>query len=289
MVGFTKLFSSIVHSTVWREKDHVRLVWITMLALADKNGNVEASIPGLADAARVTIKECEDALERFQKPDKYSRSVEHEGRRVKPVDGGWLLLNYEKYRGKLVAEKKREQNAERQRRFREKQNNAPVTPGNVTVTRNAQSEAESEAEAYTEEKKKIDGTKAPSKAKKVKRKPRETKSGPVWDMYASAYKQRYGTEPVRNAKSNSLCCQLVDRLSASEAPLVAKWYVGSDNSWYMQQGHSLAALVKDCEKLRTEWATKRRITTTFARKQDRQSEQGEMYSRVIDDIREGKL
>jgi hypothetical protein len=155
MVGFTKLFSSIVHSTVWREPNHVRLAWITMLALADKNGVVEASIPGLADAARISIEECEDALERFQQPDKYSRSVEHEGRRIKPIDGGWKLLNYEKYRGKLREEKLKEQNAERQRRYRQRgvtvtHSNAPVTQSDVTITRNAQSEAESEAESIEE-------------------------------------------------------------------------------------------------------------------------------------------
>jgi len=56
--GYTKLFSSIVHSTVWRESNHVRLVWVTLLALCDRDGRVEASVPGLADAARVTVPEC---------------------------------------------------------------------------------------------------------------------------------------------------------------------------------------------------------------------------------------
>src|SRR3990167_4075212 len=48
--GFTKLFAGLVHSTVWREDMHVKVVWITLLALADRNGEVLASIPGLADA-----------------------------------------------------------------------------------------------------------------------------------------------------------------------------------------------------------------------------------------------
>jgi hypothetical protein len=47
-VTFTKLFSSITESTVWDEPDRVRLVWITMLAMADKHGRVWASVPGLA-------------------------------------------------------------------------------------------------------------------------------------------------------------------------------------------------------------------------------------------------
>ena len=82
MAGYTKLFSSIVLSTVWREPNHVRIVWITMLALAEADGYVGAAVPGLADAARVSIPECLEALASFLAPDEYSRSKEHEGRRI---------------------------------------------------------------------------------------------------------------------------------------------------------------------------------------------------------------
>lgn len=97
-VTFTKLFSSITASTIWAEPDHTRLVWITMLAMADQHGRVWASIPGLANMARVTLEKCEDALRALQSPDKYSRTKEHEGRRIEEIDGGWRLLNHAKYR-----------------------------------------------------------------------------------------------------------------------------------------------------------------------------------------------
>jgi len=129
MAGYAKLFSSIVHSTIWREPMPTRVVWITMLALADKNGRVEASIPGLADVSRVTITECEDALFTLRQPDPYSRSKEFEGRRIEQIDGGWLVLNYSKYRDLLRAEEKREQGAERQRRHRRKKAGLPVDGG----------------------------------------------------------------------------------------------------------------------------------------------------------------
>ena len=96
--GFTKLSSGLIFSTVWREDMHVRIVWITMLALTDSSGYVAASIPGLADAAHVSIDQCEDALGRLAEPDPYSRTKEHEGRRIVETDGGWILLNYTKYR-----------------------------------------------------------------------------------------------------------------------------------------------------------------------------------------------
>jgi len=101
-MGYSKLFSEIVMSTIWREPNHVRIVWITMLALKDRFHCVNASIPGLADAAKVSIAECEEALRILLSPDPYSRTVENEGRRIKKVEGGWAVLNGEKYRNKLI-------------------------------------------------------------------------------------------------------------------------------------------------------------------------------------------
>jgi hypothetical protein len=117
--GYTKLLGSLIHSTIWREADHVRLVWITMLAIVNRDGIVEASVPGLADAARVTLEQCEDALSKLAKPDKYSRSREHDGRRIGDVPGGWRLLNYESYRERMSTEDQRDKAAKRQQRFRQ--------------------------------------------------------------------------------------------------------------------------------------------------------------------------
>src|SRR5687768_5506548 len=105
--SYTKLFSSILASTIWREPNHVRLVWITMLAVADKDGVCEASVPGLADLARIPLQQCEDALKRLAAPDPYSRTSEHEGRRIEPIEGGWLLLNHAKHREKMNTEERR--------------------------------------------------------------------------------------------------------------------------------------------------------------------------------------
>jgi hypothetical protein len=79
-----------------------------MLAMADDRSEVRSSIPGLARASGVSIEECEDALKCFLSPDPYSRSQEHEGRRIEEVDGGWKLLNGDKYRAMRSAEERRE-------------------------------------------------------------------------------------------------------------------------------------------------------------------------------------
>lgn len=117
---FTKLFSTITASTVWCEPHPVRIVWITMLAMADRKGRIHASIPGLANYARVTVEECEQALGRFMSPDKYSRTPDYDGKRIEPIDGGWRLLNYSKYREMRDAEERAEQNRAAQARYREK-------------------------------------------------------------------------------------------------------------------------------------------------------------------------
>jgi len=120
MNGYTKLFNAIVTSTIWREDDKTRLVWITMLAIKDRFHRVYASIPGLADLARVSITDCQMALQKLQEPDEFSRSCEFEGRRIKPIDGGWEILNGEKYRQLASKDELREKWASDKRRRRSK-------------------------------------------------------------------------------------------------------------------------------------------------------------------------
>lgn len=112
MSGYTKMFSSIITSTIWQESLATKVMWITMLAMANKNSVVEGSIPGIAHLAGVSLEEANVALEKFMAPDEYSRSSEHEGRRVEKVDGGWKILNRDKYRAKLSEEERKEYRAD---------------------------------------------------------------------------------------------------------------------------------------------------------------------------------
>ena len=145
-VYFTKLFTSITQSTVWCEPHTTRIVWITMLAMADKKGRVWAAIPGLANTARVTIEECEQALARFMAPDKYSRTPDNDGRRIEPIDGGWQLLNYTKYREMRDADERAAQNRAAQEAYRSKQNSLRKPEVSQGKPPSAQRERETEAE-----------------------------------------------------------------------------------------------------------------------------------------------
>lgn len=91
----------------------------------------------------------------------------------------------------------------------------------------------------------------------------------TWKSYGTAYFDRYGTEPVRNAKVSALVKQFVQRIGADESPHVAAFFVQSNAAFYVQRGHAFGNLLVDAEKLRTEWATGRSVTSGAARQVDR--------------------
>jgi hypothetical protein len=103
MAGWAKLFSSIVTSTIWTEDNVTLRVWIALLATADAEGVVEGSVPGFANLARVSVEELEAAIEKLSSPDPHSRTPDKEGRRIEAIEGGWLVLNYGKYRKQAQA------------------------------------------------------------------------------------------------------------------------------------------------------------------------------------------
>ncbi len=123
---YTKLFESITRSSIWLEDDQTLRVWVTMLALADRNGYVGASPGGLAALARVPPEKTKEALQKFLSPDPDSRSQEHEGRRIEVSDRGWILLNYDRFRDMRDEEARREYERKRKAAARAKKRGACV-------------------------------------------------------------------------------------------------------------------------------------------------------------------
>jgi hypothetical protein len=129
-----------------------------MLATADENGIVGASVGGLAHISRVDRDECEAALETFLNPDPDSRTEENEGRRIERVDGGWRILNHRKYRD--MRTQKQIDDAERQKKHRNKKDWRDQSSDEWAewldrddcdvsqVSRGVATEEEAEAEAY---------------------------------------------------------------------------------------------------------------------------------------------
>lgn len=183
MSGYTKLFSSILASTIWREPMEVRIVWITLLAMAGRNGIAEGSVPGVADFARLPVEPTRKALAKLSAPDEDSRSKEHEGRRIKAVDGGWLILNHAKYRAKLGADERRDYLKIKAREYRRRR---AVDKRKQISTSSTQAEAEATTEA--------------EKIKPVRRAPRSEPGEPQsFSDFWSLYPNRKGKQAALKA------------------------------------------------------------------------------------------
>jgi len=154
MSGFVKIYGSkLITSSLWDESPEARLVFLSMLAIADASGFID--IPNVKALARVLNLEqdyVDRALAVLMAPDAGSRTDDYEGRRVLRDGSGWRCVNYEKYREFRTAQ----QEANRLRVERHRANKA-VT-GNVSneqsatgsvVTTEAEAEAEAEAELDT--------------------------------------------------------------------------------------------------------------------------------------------
>lgn len=117
---YVKLFSSIINSSVWTEDPATRIVWITMLLRADRDGFVQGVERSIQRDAAVTTEQCARALDILSTPDPTSQTPDHDGRRIEKVQGGWLVLNYAKYRELRTQEQVREANKKRRQRLNKK-------------------------------------------------------------------------------------------------------------------------------------------------------------------------
>ena len=167
---FVKLDTGILNSTLWVERE-CRELFITALLMAEPQeflsenpqiavrtleytgwkvppgwyGFVPAAGVGIIRRAIMNQDLGMIALERLCSPDPESRSGEFDGRRMARIDGGYVVLNYMKYRERDYTA------ADRQRRYRLRKQGVlaseTVTRNNGALHRNiTQAEAEVEAD-----------------------------------------------------------------------------------------------------------------------------------------------
>lgn len=166
---FVKLDTQILDSTLWLERE-CRDIFITSLLMAEPRefseaqkqieidslaytgfevppgwyGFVPAASSGISRRAMVELPAGLAALAKLGAPEETSRSKDFDGRRMIRVDGGFLILNYMKYRDRDYTA------TERSRRFRERRKNGVAPLGNGVASRQAtQAEAEAEAESIS--------------------------------------------------------------------------------------------------------------------------------------------
>ena len=147
MAGYTKLFNSILMSSVWEESAETRIVWVTLLALSDQHGHVDGTVKSLARVSRVSIAACQRAVDTFLNPDPADRSGVDEGRRLTPEQGGWLIVNHATYRTRMSLDERRDRDKLRKRQARALSAARPQTSESVRDVSQAEAEAEAEAKA----------------------------------------------------------------------------------------------------------------------------------------------
>jgi hypothetical protein len=148
--------------------------------------------------------------------------------------------------------------------------------------RSAVPETETEAlqRAETDSETEAETSQVPAKPR-AKRSTEPPVSSAAWKAYAEAYESRYGAVPVRNASVNGQMAQFVGRIPADEAPAVAAFYLTHQHGLYVSAMHPVNLLLRDCEKLRTEWATNRQITRSQAQMADRTQTNANAFGALI--------
>jgi hypothetical protein len=119
-----------VDSSLWDEPDWIVKIFVTMLAKKDADHIYRGTAYQLHKDSRKTEVEVLEALKVLSSPDRLRKEPQpYEGRRVKAVPEGWLILNGEAYRDMVAIEMRRRSNARAQEKWRQKQKLAREYPG----------------------------------------------------------------------------------------------------------------------------------------------------------------
>lgn len=113
-----------------------RLVFIGMIVLSDRHGTLDITIEALARKLNLDLDLVRHAVVVLGSPDLTSRTPDHEGRRIIPIDGrawGWIVVNKEQYRKSDDADDERvradatERKRDQRARDRSKESNSSFT------------------------------------------------------------------------------------------------------------------------------------------------------------------
>lgn len=94
---FVYVSKGILDSSLWDQSPETIITWYSLLLTADEDGIVRGTIADIADFARVSLKQAQDAITYFMAPDPTSRNPDFEGRRIERAAEGYLILNYVRY------------------------------------------------------------------------------------------------------------------------------------------------------------------------------------------------
>ncbi len=239
---YSKLYRTIFDGSLYGQFEALT-VFMAMLALADRHGEVDAAPAKIAGCLGCDIKFVHDGITSLRAPDPYSRTPIEEGRRIIPLvddEGnsrpfGWKIVNYEKYRSIRNEEERRAYKRDWDRTHRGK---SVPTKSDRARPEPTYTEAEAEAEAVKREKT------PPRKSKNGKALPKDWTLPNDW---------RTWTETK---------CPLVDPDTTAEE--MKDWALGNSNRPIAKKADWFATWRNWCRRDQTKyeeqekWAKKRR-------------------------------
>lgn len=110
----------------------------------------------------------------------------------------------------------------------------------------------------------------------------------AWANYAMAYRKRYHTWPVWNAKAGGQMGQLIDRLGIEVVHHVAAFYLRINDAKLINGCHNLGDLLAKAEAYHTQWVTNRQMNATTARQQEQTQANVNAAQEAADAIRNGQ-
>ncbi len=158
---YGKIFDSIYDSTLaddWR----ALITFQQMIVLCDADGVIDMTPAALSRRTSIPVDIIKAGIEILEAPDPYSKTPDHEGRRIERIDDhrpwGWVIVNHGKYRALQDAETVREQTRKRVARHRAKKdedNQGSCNASTVTVTDSNGSSRHTDTDTDTNKKKNV--------------------------------------------------------------------------------------------------------------------------------------
>ena len=113
---YGKIFDSMYDSTLaddWR----ALITFQQMIVLCDDAGTIDMTPQSIARRTGIPIEHIKEGIKILEAPDPYSRTTDHDGRRVERLDDhrpwGWTIINHNKYKMLADHEEKKKNDRER--------------------------------------------------------------------------------------------------------------------------------------------------------------------------------
>jgi hypothetical protein len=123
---WTPIWDMMIDSSIWQEPDHVFRVFVAMMILKSPTHVVWLDGYQIARRIHMPIEKVLDALTVLSEPDPRRPAQAHEGRRIRKVEGGWEVINGEKYQALMKHSQRQESNRKAQANWRARKAGKPL-------------------------------------------------------------------------------------------------------------------------------------------------------------------